>query len=166
MTAVSERPDGRQADRRPQHRADLVEARGQTALEQDQRQRDDPDRPRQLVVVEVDPAGPVGADEHPDAEEQHEAGHAQPPGQQRGDERGGEQGAGGEDQLAVSHARGRRHRRTVCVLPSGQPKSARLDGLSARAPVGDSAGLHAGGRWVEPGLADVAGCSSRRAAGP
>ena len=50
-------------DRRAEHRADLHQARGQAALEQDQRQRDDPDRARELVVVERDPAGAVGADQ-------------------------------------------------------------------------------------------------------
>ena len=35
-----------------EHRADLEQAGGQAALEQDQRERDDPDRARELVVVE------------------------------------------------------------------------------------------------------------------
>ena len=48
--------DERQRDRGPEHRADLHEAGGQAALEQDQRQGDDPDRAGQLVVAEVDPA--------------------------------------------------------------------------------------------------------------
>ena len=77
-------PTSASADRRPQHRPDLVEARGQAALEQDQRERDDADRPRQLVVVELDPAGAVRADHHPEPEEEDQAGHAQAAGEQRG----------------------------------------------------------------------------------
>ncbi len=58
-TRGHDRPQHRQRDRGPQHRADLEIAGGQAALEQDQGQGDDPDRPRQLVVAEVDPAGAV-----------------------------------------------------------------------------------------------------------
>ena len=58
----------RQAKRRAQHRPDLVEARREAALEQDQRERDDADRARELVVAlraaELDPAQAVRADHH------------------------------------------------------------------------------------------------------
>ena len=51
-----DRPQHRQRERRPQHRADLEITGRQATLEQDQGERDDADRPRQLVVVELDPA--------------------------------------------------------------------------------------------------------------
>ena len=48
-----------------EHRPDLAPAGGQAALEEDQRQRDDADRPRQLdvleVAAEVDQAEPVAS---------------------------------------------------------------------------------------------------------
>ena len=42
-----DRPDHRQAERRRQHGPDLEQPRGQAALEEDQRQGDDPDAPRE-----------------------------------------------------------------------------------------------------------------------
>ena len=52
-----------------------------------------------------DQAEPVGPDRHADAEEQHEPGHPQAPGDQRRGERHGEQGADDQDALAVRQAR-------------------------------------------------------------
>jgi hypothetical protein len=65
-----DRPEDREAERRAQHRADLAKARGQAALEEDQRQRDDPDPPGQLDVAEVDPTEAVRADGHAQEEEE------------------------------------------------------------------------------------------------
>ena len=100
-----QRADHRQADRGPQHRPDLAPAGGQAALEQDQRERDDADRLGELEVGEVDPAEPVGADEHADAEEQHEAGQPQAPRHQGRGERRREQRSGDEDGCTVVQAR-------------------------------------------------------------
>ena len=77
---------------------------GEAALEQDQRQRDDPDPAGHLVVVELDPARAVRADQHPGSEHQHQGRHAEARSEQRGGEPGGQQRAADEDQLAVGHA--------------------------------------------------------------
>ncbi len=76
----------------------------ESALEQDQRERDHPDRPREAVVVERDPPQAVGADDHPERQKQHEARHAYPRGYERRDDAGGEQRAGHQDQLTIGHA--------------------------------------------------------------
>ena len=73
------------------------------ALEQDQRERDDADDAGVLGVVEVDQAEAVGAQQHPEAEEQDEARDADAAGQQRGAQRRGEQRASREDGLAFVH---------------------------------------------------------------
>jgi hypothetical protein len=100
-----QRPEGREGDRGPQHRADLVEAAGQAALEEDQRQRDDADLARELEVGEVDPARAVGADQHPEREDEHEARH---PHAARGERRGqasSQQDARDQEELALVHGR-------------------------------------------------------------
>jgi hypothetical protein len=94
-----------QTDRGPQHGPDLVEPRDQAALEQDQRQRDDADRARQLVVAEVDPVQAVGPDRHADAEEQQQSRKANALREQGRGDAGSEQGPGDEDQLTVAHPR-------------------------------------------------------------
>jgi hypothetical protein len=104
IAAVSIVPKKRQADRGQQDRPDLDEARGQAALEQDQRERDDADRLRHLVVVEGQPAQPVGAQEHADAEEEHEAGHPHAHRHERRQEACGEQRRADQDELAGVHA--------------------------------------------------------------
>jgi hypothetical protein len=53
----------------------------------------------------VDPAGAVRADQHPEPQEQHQAGHAQARGEQRREHAAGEHRARDEDQLAVIHGR-------------------------------------------------------------
>ena len=63
--------DADRAQERRRHR-DLAQPppRGlQAALVEDQRQPDDPDLARELRVVELDPAGPVRAEQHPDRQE-------------------------------------------------------------------------------------------------
>ena len=96
-----QRPGHRERDRGPQHRPDLAPARREAALEEDQRQRDDADGLGEVVVVERDPAQPVRAHEHPDPEEQHEAGQPQAAGDQGGGEGGGKERADDEDCRAV-----------------------------------------------------------------
>ena len=61
ITAVTTVPDRRQRGGGAEHRADLRPARGETALEEDQDERDRAQRPRQLGVVEVDPADPLAS---------------------------------------------------------------------------------------------------------
>ena len=100
-----DRAGQRQPDRRAQHGADLAPAGGEPALEQDQRQRDDADRLRQVEVGEVDPAERVGADEHADAEEQHEAGQPHSPRDKRRREGRRQQGAGDQDAFGVRQTR-------------------------------------------------------------
>ena len=108
-TAVSDGADRRQRGGRPEHRPDLRPARGQPALEEDQDQRDRPQRPRQLGVVELDPADPLRAGEHAEGEEEQQARDPHPVGEQRADDPRGEQGAGDQDQLGVVVP----HRRTL-----------------------------------------------------
>ena len=99
-----QRADGGQGQRGPQDGPDLAEARAEPALVQDEREGDDPDRLGELVVVEVDPAEPVGADRHADPEEQHEARQPNAPGEQGGGDPCGQQGTGHENELAAVQA--------------------------------------------------------------
>ena len=96
-----DRADHRQRDRRPQHRPDLLPARGQPALEEDQDESDGAERPRQLDVVEGDAADPLAADEHPEAQEQDQSRHAYPVRDHRRGDSGAEQEAADQDQLCV-----------------------------------------------------------------
>ena len=82
----------------------MQEPARQSPVEQDEGERDHADRAGEAVIVERDPAETVRADEHADAEEQHEARHADSPRDEGRDETGGEQRAGDEDQLTVGHA--------------------------------------------------------------
>ena len=99
----AERSEDRKRERRAQDRPDLFVPRRQPALEQDQRQRHHPDRARQLVVVELDPAEPVGADRHADREEEQEAGQADSRRKQGCANSRSEQRRRDKDQLAVRH---------------------------------------------------------------
>ena len=56
---------------------------------------------RELEVVEVDPAEPVGADQHAEAEHEHEAGQAQTPRRERGGETRRQQEAGEQEELTL-----------------------------------------------------------------
>ena len=62
-----------------------------------------PMRPRQLVVVEVDPARAVRSDRHPEPQEEDQPRQSQTARQQRGADSGRQQRAGREDQLGVAH---------------------------------------------------------------
>ena len=101
ISAVSAVPMRRQRSRRAEHRPDLRPARGQPALEEDQDQGDRPQRPRQLGVVEVDPADPLRAGQHAEAEEEQQARDPDPVGEEGAGDPGGEQGAGDQNQLGV-----------------------------------------------------------------
>jgi hypothetical protein len=82
-TADSRRQQGArycQSNGDTQHWPELPEPDAQPALEQDQCQGHHPDRAGKLIVGEVDPAHPVGANRHPESDEQHETGDPQPPG--------------------------------------------------------------------------------------
>ena len=107
ITAVRNVPTSARLTAVPEHGADLGEAGAESALEQDQGQRDDADRAGQLVVVlvvaEVDPARPVGPDRHADAEEQDQGGNAQTARDEGGEKSGGQEGADNEKELAVRH---------------------------------------------------------------
>ena len=109
--AVDDGADRRQRGGGAEHGADLRPARGQAALEEDQDEGDRAQRPGQLGVVELDPADPLGAGEHAEAEEEQQAGDPDPVGEQGADDAGGEQGAGDQDQLGVVST----HRRTLAT---------------------------------------------------
>ena len=94
------RRDQRQRDRGPEHGPDLDHARGEAALEQDQGERDDPDRAREVVVAELDPARAVGPDRHPETQEQQQAGHPQLARHERGQQARCEQRSRDEDELS------------------------------------------------------------------
>ena len=100
-----DRPDDSQAQRRAEHGADIAPPCRETALEQDQRQRDYPDPPGEGVVVERDPPEALGPDRHPQPEHEHKARHAQPPGQQRGGQAPGQHGPGDQEDQPVAHPR-------------------------------------------------------------
>ena len=154
-------PDRRQRGRRAEHRADLRPARGQAALEEDQDQRDRAQRPGQLGVVELDPADPLRAGEHPQAEEEQQAGDAHPVG---------EQGADDARRRAGRRRSGSARRR---VLPSTDPsrpldvlvdrRQARLELLGGARPRARPRRARAGGG--RPGRAGRRG-RRRRAAKP
>jgi hypothetical protein len=101
-----QRPQGGERGRRAEHRADLRPARREAALEEDQDQRDRPQRPRQVVVGEVDLADPFGARQHPEAEEEQQGGDPHAVGEQGTDDPGGQQDAGDQDQDGVVVAHG------------------------------------------------------------
>ena len=98
---------GGQRNAGAQHGPDLREARGQAALEEDQRQSDDPDRPGQLDVLqvpaEIDQAEDVRSEQHPHAEEEHEPRHPEPARDEGGGDAERQQRAGDQDQGAVGH---------------------------------------------------------------
>ena len=99
-----QRAEGRQRGGRAQHRPDLAPAGGQPALEQDQDQRHGAQRPRQLGVVEFDPADPFRAGQHAEAEEEQQARDPHPVGEQGTRDPGGEQDPGDQDQLGIVSA--------------------------------------------------------------
>ena len=96
-------PDYRQRERRPDNRPDLLPAGGQATLEEDQQEPDRAQRPGQLGIIEVDPEQAVGADQHAETEEEHQAGNPDPIGDHRGADAGGEQQPADQDQLGILH---------------------------------------------------------------
>jgi hypothetical protein len=109
----AQRPQRGQRDRRAQDGADLAEAGGQAALEEDEGERDHPDRARELEVAELDQAEPVGPDHHTEREHQHQARHPQATGGQRRCQAGGQQDPDDEDELTLVQAGNPARRRCV-----------------------------------------------------
>ena len=140
ITAVIDRPDRRQRDRGAEHRPDLAPAGGQPALEQDQDQADRPQGPGQLGVVELDPADPLGAEQHAEAEEEQQARHPDPVGHLGGEQAGREQEAGDEDQLIVRQ--GTKVPGSARLVGEREPRL----GLLGRGSAGRSPGSPARGR--------------------
>ena len=65
------------------------------------RHGDDARLARELEVVELDPAQPVGPDQHPEAEHEHEAGQAETTGREGGRETRRQQEAGEQEELTL-----------------------------------------------------------------
>ncbi|MEH3055179.1 MAG: hypothetical protein PGN13_14465 [Patulibacter minatonensis] len=82
IAAGEDRAEDREQHRGQQHRPQRRQLDREAALEQDEREAGHADGLRHLVVVEVDPAEAVGADEHADREKGDEAGDAQSTGEQ------------------------------------------------------------------------------------
>ena len=131
----ADRADGRERDGGAEHGADLVPAGGQTTLEQDQDEADRPQGPGQLGVVEVDAADALGADQHPEAEEEQQARDAYAVGDLRRGEAGGEQEAGDEDQLVVG-----RHQALARLVGEGEPRVEISSARPGRGPVSTPSG--------------------------
>ena len=83
ITRGEQRADRREREAHSEDRLDLLPARGKTALEEDQRQRDDADRLRHLEADEVDDVEPVRADDDAEHEEEHQTRHSRATGHQR-----------------------------------------------------------------------------------
>jgi hypothetical protein len=66
--------DERQAQSGAQHSSDVAPPGDEAALEQDQEQGDRSQQPRELVVVERDPAEPIASNQHPESHEQDQRG--------------------------------------------------------------------------------------------
>ncbi len=99
-----ERADRRERDARPEHRPDLRPAGREPSLEQDQRDRDDADRARQLDVVELQHRQAVGAERHPEQQEEDEAGDPQSARRERRADAERQQESRDEDQPSVGQA--------------------------------------------------------------
>ena len=96
------------ADRAQQRRrhGDVAEAppRGrEAALVEDRDEADDADLARQLGVVELDPAGAVRAEHHPEGEERDERGHAGPRGAEADGDAGGQHRADEQEHGPLVH---------------------------------------------------------------
>ena len=80
--------DGGEHDRRRKHGADMLKARAQAAVEQDQGERDRADQIGRAHVVELQPAGSGIARQHADDEEHQQQRRAEPQRQQTGEDAG------------------------------------------------------------------------------
>ena len=98
MTAETSTPTVPSKVAGQQHRPDRAPRGRQPALVEDHRQTDDADRARDMRIVELDPAGAIGAEQHPEPEEGDEHRHVQPGGGECGGDRAGEHGADEEQQ--------------------------------------------------------------------
>jgi hypothetical protein len=94
---------------RAQHRrrggndAESAPGRLEPALEQDEREADDPDLARTLGVVEFDAARSVRAQQHPEHEERNENGHPGPRRRERGECARGQDRADDEEDESFVH---------------------------------------------------------------
>ena len=75
----------------------------QPALVEDQREPDDPDLARELRVVELDPARPVRAEQHPEREERDEHRQPRPGRSERQDDARGQDRADEQENQAFVH---------------------------------------------------------------
>ena len=114
---VEQRPRREARDRRGGDDADRAqERRGnrdlaqpaprclQAALVEDEREADDADPPRELRVVERDPARPVRPEQHAEPEERHQDGQSRARGAVRRHHARAQHGAGEQHQEALVHA--------------------------------------------------------------
>ena len=95
--------DADRAQQRGRHR-DLAQPapRGlEAALVEDQREPDDADLARELGVVELDPARPVRAEQHPEREERRQHRQPGPGGAERDDDAAGEDRADQQEHQAL-----------------------------------------------------------------
>jgi hypothetical protein len=97
-------PDRAQERRRHCHASQPPPRGLQTSFEQDQDEADDADLTRELGVVELDPAGTVGAEEHPQGEEADENRHAGTCGTECEQDARTEHGPDDEESYAFVHA--------------------------------------------------------------
>lgn len=95
----------------------------EAAFEEDRDEADDPDRPCEVGIVEVDVAGTVRPEEHPDPEEEHQHGEPQAPREQGSDD-AEEEDAADEEQAMLDRVRGRRHGRYSAGVGAGVRASA------------------------------------------
>ncbi len=126
--------DDGEPERRTEHRAQLLPAGRQTALEEDHREPEHADEARGVVVVEVQAADPVAAGRHPDREQDHERGQPDAPGEQRRQDAGGEQAAAEQDETGLAHATAR----VAATMGS--------TGIVTVMMIADGAGTHHGAR--------------------
>ena len=91
-------PDRAEQRRREQHGTHRAPRRRQPALEEDDRQADHPERPREMRIVEVDAARAVRAEQHPEREEPDQHRHAEARGGTRGRHGSDEHGADDQQQ--------------------------------------------------------------------
>jgi hypothetical protein len=96
--------DGRQEHRRDGDAAQSPPGRREPALVEDRGKRDDPDRPRELGVVEVDPARPIRAEQHPERQEREQRRHPDTRGAEGHENAPGQDRPGQKERRALVHA--------------------------------------------------------------
>ena len=96
--------DGAQQRRRHRDLAQTPPRGLQAALVEDQREPDDADLPRELRVVELDPARAVGAEQHPDRQERREHGQPRSCSTERDEDAARQNAADEQKQKTLVHA--------------------------------------------------------------